>query len=339
MASVSIIAEIGQAHDGSLGVLHSYIDALAESGIDAIKFQTHIAEAESSHLEPFRVNFSYEDKTRFDYWKRMSFTPEQWADIKSHCDEVGLEFMSSPFSIAAVELLEDLGVARYKIGSGEVNNLLLLERIGHTGKPVILSSGMSSFEEIQQAVNFLEPFGNDLSILQCTTSYPTAAENLGLNVINELTELFPGMPVGFSDHSGNIYAGLAAVSLGAQLLEFHVTFDKRMFGPDASSSLTIDEVCQLVKGVRFIEKALSSPVDKKDNARFSALKSIFEKTLAVNKALPAGHILKMDDLESKKPAGQGIPASEFKSILGKRLKKGLNQYDFLRLDDIADPPL
>ena len=116
------MAEIGQAHEGSLGILHSYIDALSDTGIDAIKFQTHIAEAESSEYEPFRVEFSYEDKTRFDYWKRMEFSLSQWTGIREHCDEVGLEFISSPFSNMAVDWLEEIGVQEYKIGSGEVSN-------------------------------------------------------------------------------------------------------------------------------------------------------------------------------------------------------------------------
>ncbi|CAN0044541.1 unnamed protein product, partial [Chrysoparadoxa australica] len=184
--STYIIAEIGQAHDGSLGIAHSYIDALAATGVDAIKWQTHIAEAESSDLEPFRVNFSYEDKTRFDYWKRMEFTIDQWAGLKRHCDEKGVEFISSPFSNKAVDLLEEIGVARYKIGSGEVNNLLLLEKIAQTGKPIILSSGMSSFSELSETIKFLKPFGNQLSILQCTTAYPTKPEDWGLNVISDL---------------------------------------------------------------------------------------------------------------------------------------------------------
>lgn len=336
MKTVSIIAEIGQAHDGSLGILHSYIDALANTGVDILKFQTHIAEAESSKYEPFRVHFSYEDKTRFDYWERMSFSAEQWAGIKEHCEAVGLEFMSSPFSLAAVELLESLEVKRYKIGSGEISNLLLLERIGRTGKPIILSSGMSSFDELKSAVDFLKPYGNAVSLLQCTTSYPTTAENVGLNVIGELKQLFPENEIGFSDHSGNIYAGLAAVSLGSRLLEFHVTFDKRMFGPDTSSSLTIDEVSQLVQGVRFIERALKNSIDKTDLTPFAGVKNIFEKSLAVNKTLPKGHLLQAEDLEAKKPSGQGVPARQFKSIVGKALKRELAQYDFLRYEDLSE---
>ena len=152
---IFVIAEIAQAHDGSLGLLHSFIDAVAQTGVNAIKFQTHVADAESSMHEPFRVNFSYEDKTRFDYWKRMEFTLDQWKDIKSHCDEVGLEFMSSPFSNAAVDLLEEVGVERYKVGSGEVNNFLLLEKIVRTKKPLIISSGMSSYKELDETIEFL----------------------------------------------------------------------------------------------------------------------------------------------------------------------------------------
>lgn len=151
-----IIAEIGQAHDGSLGMIHSYIDALATTGVDAIKFQMHIAEAESSGFEPFRVKFSYEDATRFDYWKRMSFTLQQWKEIKQHSDEVNLEFLCSPFSNLAVDWLEEIGVKQYKIGSGEVNNFLILEKIAQTRKPIILSSGMSSFKELDATVDFLK---------------------------------------------------------------------------------------------------------------------------------------------------------------------------------------
>jgi len=145
-----IIAEIAQAHDGSLGIAHSFIDALKGTGVDAIKFQTHIAEAESSIFEPFRINFSYEDKTRFDYWKRMEFSFEEWKGLKEHCEQNNLEFMSTPFSNMAVDLLEGLGIKRYKVSSGDLNNFLLLEKIARTKKPIILSTGMSSFTSVNQ---------------------------------------------------------------------------------------------------------------------------------------------------------------------------------------------
>ncbi len=330
---VNIIAEIGQAHEGSLGIAISYIDALADTGVNAVKFQVHIADAESSIHEPFRIKFSQQDKTRFDYWKRMEFSQEQWQILKERCEEKGVEFLASPFSNAAVDLLENLEVKRYKIGSGEVTNFLLLEKISKTGKPVILSSGMSSYDELDKTVKFLKEKKVDYSILQCTTFYPTQSENYGLNVIGELKERY-NVPVGFSDHSAKIETCIAATSLGAEILEFHAVFSRLSFGPDASSSLEIEEIKELVKAVRNISQALENPADKSDNSRFVDLKGIFEKSLAVNKDLPKGHIIRFEDLESKKPKGMGIDASEFQSLLGKELKRDLKQWDFLKHEDL-----
>lgn len=331
--NIFLIAEIAQAHEGSLGIAHSYIDSLAKTGIDAIKFQTHIAEAESSPFEQFRVKFSVEDNSRYDYWKRMEFNLDQWKGLKTHCDEVGMEFMSSPFSIAAIELLEEVGVKRYKVGSGEITNLLLLQRIAQTGKPIILSSGMSSFKELAAAIDFLKPFKNPVSVLQCTTAYPTKAEQWGLNVIEELKNSFQ-IPTGFSDHSGNVFACLAAASLGANILEFHATFDQRMFGPDARASLTIDQIEFLVKGIREIEKALQSPVKKDEVKDFAELKIMFGKSLAVNKPMKKGSRIELKDIESKKPANQGIDASSYKEVLGKVLAVDKDAYSFLNAKDL-----
>lgn len=324
-----LIAEIAQAHEGSLGIAHSYIDALAETGVDAVKFQVHIAEAESSSLEQFRVNFSYEDATRYDYWKRMEFTAEQWAGLKAHCEEKGMEFLASPFSVAAVELLEHLGVKQYKIGSGELSNFLMLQRIAQTGKPIILSSGMSNWEELDQTIAFLKPFGNKLSLMQCTTAYPTKPEQWGLQVMAEMKQRY-GIPVGFSDHSANIYAGLAAAALGASMLEFHVVFHKSMFGPDARASLTIEETRMLAEGCRHIILSLNTPVAKTDSAQYATLKTMFGKSLCVNKDLPAGHLLDIADLESKKPGDAGIPAQDFRDLLGKKLRIDLERWSFLK---------
>ncbi|QED37753.1 N-acetylneuraminate synthase [Antarcticibacterium arcticum] len=328
-----LIAEIGQAHEGSIGIALAYIDSLAQTGVDAVKFQVHIAEAESSIHEPFRVKFSYQDKSRFDYWKRMEFSLDQWKLLKARCEEKGVEFLASPFSNAAVDLLEEVGVKRYKIGSGEVTNFLLLEKIAKTGKPIILSSGMSSFLELDKTVNFLKEKNAVFSILQCTTAYPTLPENYGLNVINELKERY-NVTVGYSDHSAKIETCIAATAQGAEILEFHAIFDRRSFGPDATSSLEIDEINQLVKAVRNISYSLKHPVNKSDNSKFTALKNIFEKSLAVNKDLTLGHQLSFDDLETKKPKGYGIAAYKFGEVIGKTLKKELSQWEFLTEKDI-----
>ncbi len=328
-----IIAEIAQAHDGSLGMLHSYIDAVSQTGVNAIKFQTHIAEAESSLFEPFRVKFSYVDNTRYDYWKRMEFTYEQWIGIKNHCDKAGLEFLSSPFSCAAVDLLEKVGLMRYKIGSGEVSNFLMLQKIAQTGKEILLSTGMSNYAELDSTIDFLKPFGNKLSILQCTTKYPVKAEEIGLNVITEIKKRY-GLPVGLSDHSGCIYPSIAAVTLGAEIIEVHTVFDKRQFGPDSSSSLTINELTDLVNGIRYIEKAIESQVNKDNNSEYEPVKQIFGKALAVNQKMAKGSVIQFENLESKKPASKGIPASKYKEVIGRKLKHNLEKWDFLTENDL-----
>jgi len=173
----------------------------------------------------------------------------------------------------------------------------------------------------------------DFSILQCTTSYPTRPENYGLNVIRELKERYK-VPVGYSDHSAKIETCIAAAALGAEILEFHAVFNRKMFGPDASSSLEIEEIGQLVSAVKNISLAQQHPVDKSDNTDFKDLKNIFEKSLAVNKDLPAGHILTFEDLEAKKPKGYGIEASKFREVIGRKLSEGLRQWEFLNEQDL-----
>jgi N-acetylneuraminate synthase len=241
--------------------------------------------------------------------------------------------MCSPFSNLAVDWLEEIGVEQYKIGSGEVNNFLVLEKIAQTGKPVILSSGMSSYEELDKTVAFLRERNVDFSILQCTTAYPTQPEQYGLNIIQELKNRY-NVPIGFSDHSAKTATCIAATALGAEILEFHVVFDRQIFGPDSKSSLTISETKDLVIAVRNIATALSNSIDKNNTEAFSSLKQIFEKSLAVNKDLPKKHILTFEDLESKKPKGFGIDASRFQEIIGKPLNKDLKQWDFLNEADL-----
>lgn len=330
---ITSIAEIGQAHNGSIDKLYEYIEAVSKTGVTAIKFQTHIADAESSIHEPFRIKFSDQDATRFDYWKRMEFSQAQWNEIGRRCKEYGLTFMSSPFSNKAVDVLEEAGVEQYKIGSGEVNNFLLLKKVIETGKPIIISSGMSSLAELDATVDFLKRHNAPFSILQCTTSYPTQPKDYGLNVIQELKARYT-VPVGFSDHSATVAAGIAAVALGAEILEFHVVISRDEFGPDVTSSLTMQEAKSLVEGVHLIATALKNPIDKSDNSRFTDLKNIFEKSLAVNKDLSKGHLLSFDDLEAKKPKGFGMDATQYETVIGKALNKDLKQWDFLTEDTL-----
>lgn len=329
-----LVAEIGQAHDGSLGILHSLIDASASSGVNAVKFQIHISEAESSPQEPFRIPFSFVDKTRFDYWKRMELTFDQWKGVRDHCDDVGVEFLATPFSNAAVDILESLGVQRYKVGSGDINNPLLLDKIAMTGKEVILSTGLASDQDAYEAVKRLKSKSVPVSVLQCTTKYPTLAEDIHLKqMLEKKTKL--DCPVGLSDHSGSIYPGLAAASMGASLVEVHVTFDKQMFGPDSIASLNIEDLKKLAEGIQFINIA------KKDNAAANSeseivrLKTMFGKSLSYNKDLSEGHVLSLQDLEGKKPHGMGLDVLEYETLLGKRLTKAVSKWDFVQKEDIT----
>ncbi len=328
-----IIGEIAQAHDGSLGAAHAYIDAIADAGADAVKFQTHIAAAESTAREPWRVRFSKQDATRYDYWKRMEFTEPQWVGLCEHAEERGLYFLSSPFSIEAVQLLSRVGVSGWKIASGEVNNGPLFDAMLETKLPMILSTGMSPFEEIDVAVARVKEHALPLALLQCTTAYPCPPEKVGLNVLEAFRDRYD-CHVGLSDHSGTIYPGLAAVTMGAKVLEVHVTFSRQMFGPDVPASLTPTELGQLVEGTRFIESMLASPIDKNTAAEGLAdLRGMFTKSLVAREFLAAGTVLEERHLAIKKP-GDGMAPERLPHVLGRKLKSAVVADAALREDDL-----
>lgn len=313
-----IIGEVAQAHDGSLGLAHAFIDAIASAGAHAVKFQTHIASAESTPAEPWRVRFSPQDETRYDYWKRMEFTEPQWHELARHARERGLLFLSSPFSLEAVELLSRVGVAGWKIASGELTNTPMFARMAATRLPMLLSTGMSTLSEIDDAVAMVKSAGLPLAVLQCTTSYPCPAETIGLNLLTEFRQRY-GCATGLSDHSGTIYPGLAAAVLGAQILEVHVTLSREMFGPDVRASVTTAELKQLVEGARFIESMLAHPVDKNAvSDELAPLRQMFTKSVVARCALPAGTVLQEAHLAAKKP-GTGIPAARLPDLVGRRL--------------------
>ena len=328
-----VIAEVGQSHDGSLGTAHAFVDAIADAGADAVKFQTHIAEAESRPDEPWRVKFSPQDDTRFEYWKRMEFTAEQWRGLKEHAEERGLFFMSSPFSEEAVDLLTDVGVAAWKIASGQINDLWMLERLAKTGWPVLFSTGMSPMSEIEWALRWAADKGLPAAVMQCTSAYPSSLDGVGLNVMGELRERF-GVPVGLSDHSGTIYPSLAAAALGAQLLEVHVTFSKQSFGPDVPASVTFEDFRTLVEGVRATEIMLANPVDKDAVARkMSGMRDLFMKSIVARRDLDAGTVLRVEDLTTKKPA-RGISAQRMHEIAGRTLSRRVAAGELLQEEDI-----
>lgn len=332
-----VIAEVGLTHDGSVGLAHAFIDAIAETGADGVKFQTHIAAAESTPSEPFRINFSHQDRTRYDYWQRMEFSQAQWQGLLEHAEEKGLVFLSSPFSIEAVELLDSIGMKVWKIPSGEVGNTSMLDRVAATGLPVILSSGMSPMSELDVAVKRIRSTDAPVAVLQCTTAYPCPPEKIGINLLDEFRERYQ-CPVGLSDHSGTIFAGLAASALGADILELHVTLSRDMFGPDVGASVTVGELRQLVAGIRFVERMRANPVDKDVAAQeLTSLRNLFTKSVVVRTALEAGTVLGDEHLLGKKP-GTGISATRLNEFIGRRLRRSVAADTLLAESDLEKVP-
>jgi N,N'-diacetyllegionaminate synthase len=327
-----LVAEIAQAHDGSLGLAHAFIDAAAEAGADAIKFQTHIAAGESTVDEPFRVRFSRQDATRYQYWKRMEFSAEGWRGLAEHASEKGLAFLSSPFSVEALELLESLQVPAWKVASGELGSDAMLDAMLRTAKPMIVSTGMSPWKEIDRVAEQVGRAGAALCLLQCTTRYPTPLEATGLNVIEELRRRY-GCAAGLSDHSGTVYPALAAIARGANLIELHLTLDRRMFGPDVSSSLTVEEFRTVSKARDAFRRMDEHPVDKDAvAAELAGMRELFMRSAAPTRPLKAGTVLTADMLAAKKP-GTGIPASRIPSLVGRKLRREVLPDRLLKEDD------
>jgi N,N'-diacetyllegionaminate synthase len=326
--SVSIIAEAGMNHDGSLGNAIRMAEVAAECGADAVKFQLHDAQAETTRDAPSPPYFQHE--SRWEYFERTAFTDDEWATLKAACERAGIEFLCSAFSVEAVERLERLGVARYKIGSGEVTNLELVRRVAATGKPVLLTSGMSSWTELDAAV---EAAGPNVTVLQCTSEYPTPPEHVGLNVLVELRERY-GKPVGLSDHSLGTYAAFAAVALGAVVVEKHFTLSNESYGPDAELALEPDELEDLVEGIRSIEAMLANPVDKDALDGLREMKRVFEKSVVTVADIPAGATIERGWLAAKKP-GTGIPAAKLDDVVGRRAARDIPADSVLTEDALA----
>lgn len=330
-----VIAEIGQAHDGSVNIAHSFIDAVAEAGADAIKFQTHIAEHESTLDEPFRADFSKQDDTRYGYWERIEFTKEQWEGLAEHARYEDLIFLSSAFCKEAVDLLQSIDVPAWKVGSGEYKSHELVSYMAETGLPVLMSTGMSRYGEIDEMIELLEEMEAPHAVFQCTSMYPAELATVGLNVIDEFRERYD-CPVGLSDHTGSIHPAVGAISRGVDLLEVHVTFDRRMFGPDAEASLTVDEL-ETVTGHRdAIHEIDANPADKDELAdSLTENRRLFSKSVAPSETLPAGTTLTEDHLTPKKP-GTGIPYEERDKVIGATLKNQVSSNRLITWNDINE---
>jgi len=324
-----VIAEIGNNHDGSVKQAERLIEAAAEAGADAVKFQTHIAEAEMLESTPTPPHF---DEPRYAFTQRMELGADDHVRLKAFAQERGLIFFSSPFSVEAVALLEEVGVPLYKIASGEVTNPPLLEAVAATGKPVLVSSGMSSLQDVQRAVTTVREGGSEVMVLQCTSAYPCPPEQVNLRAMVRMGEEL-GTLAGLSDHTRDVYTSVAAVALGAVAVEKHFTLSRRLYGPDHHASLEPEDLRRLVDGVRQVEAALGSPEKPRDPA-LDPVRATFEKSVVTAAPIPAGSVIEGAMLTTKRP-GTGIPALDIQAVVGRRAARDLEPNHLLETADLA----
>ncbi len=322
-----IIAEVGSVHDGSFGNACKLIELAADCGANVVKFQTHVADAETLANAPAPSYFKAEP--RRDYFKRTAFSLPQWQQLAALAKARGLVFMSSPFAIEAVELLEQVGLDVYKIASGEVTNLPMLEAVAATGKPVILSSGMSDWAELDRAVEILRK--NDLIVMQCTSAYPCPVERAGANVITEIAARY-GTETGFSDHTNGLASAVTAIWLGATAIEKHITFSRAMYGSDAQFGVEPPEFRRYCQEMQDAWALRANPVDKSDLGELREMKSVFEKSIVTAVTIAKGDVLTRERLAFKKP-GTGIRADQLESVLGRRATRDLPTDHLLATED------
>ncbi|CAI2716999.1 N-acetylneuraminate synthase [Nitrospina watsonii] len=324
-----IIAEAGVNHNGDERLAFQLIEAAANAGADAVKFQTFRAEKLAT---PKAQTTGYQKhltghESQFELLKKLELSPDFHHQLKQHSEKLGLEFMSTPFDHDAADFLVKLGMKRFKVPSGEITNLPFLEHIASKGLPIILSTGMATLEEVHDAVEairatrarlaFPEALADMLTILHCTSNYPAAFSDVHLNAMVTLhAEL--SLPVGYSDHTVGTLLAPVAVSLGATVIEKHYTLDRRLPGPDHAASLEPDELKELVHHIRSIEEALGSKY-KQPTATELPVRDVVRKSVTLARALKAGSVVTADDLVLLRP-GTGIPPKEMGEVIGKKLR-------------------
>ena len=330
-----VIAEIGVNHNGSLDLAYKLIDIAVDAGANAVKFQTF----NSENLCSKKTNLAkYQKKTNAtsqnELLKNLELSYDDFKLIYNYCIDKNIEFISTPFDINAVEFLDKLGVNTYKVGSGDLTNFLLLKKIAKTGKKLILSTGMSSQQEVENSVRFLKNNGsNEIIILHCVSSYPTSNEDLNLNCIKTIQKN-TNCEVGFSDHTVDYKASLYSILLGATYIEKHFTLDKNMEGPDHKASLNPDELKEFIRLIRECDSIKGDGIKK---CRTSELenRTLVRRSLFLNKEKLINEIIQEEDLIALRP-NNGICVSNYEKIIGKKLNKSLEKGSKLSYSDFVD---
>jgi len=317
--SVFIIAEAGVNHNGSMELAKQLIDKAAESGADAVKFQTFKAEnlvTQEAQKAEYQKQATDESESQFDMIKKLELDVKSHSELIAHCQKKGITFLSTPFDHGSIELLSDLGVEIFKVPSGEVTNLPYLKHIGSLNKQVILSTGMATLKEVGDALNILIAAGTskeNITILHANTMYPTPMEDVNLNAMLTMQREF-NTDVGYSDHTLGIEVDIAAVAMGATCIEKHFTLDKAMLGPDHKASLEPGELKSMVCAIRNIEKALGNG-KKKPSPSDAVNIGVVRKSIVASRAIKKGDKLSVDNITTKRP-GVGISPMKWNEVIG-----------------------
>jgi N-acetylneuraminate synthase len=349
MSDLFVIAEAGVNHNGQLDLAVELVDAAAAARADAVKFQTFRAESLATKAAPlakYQEKSEEKDGGQLEMLRRLELTSSDFATLAARCKEKGIEFMSTPFDLPSVAMLDQLGMNRFKIPSGEATNPLLLREVARTGKPLILSTGMCSLAEIEvslaQIARVIAPDGGEgepywtergramvatrVTVLQCTTEYPAPPSSANLRAMKTIADAF-GVAVGYSDHTEGSAVSIAAVALGATVIEKHFTLDRTMVGPDHSASLEVGELASFVKALRAVSVALGSGVKVPQPAEL-ANRSVARRSVVAARAIRAGDKLTVDNITLKRP-GTGIPASAYDDVLGRTAARDYAPDDFI----------
>jgi N,N'-diacetyllegionaminate synthase len=336
MSSVFVIAEAGVNHNGSLDLAIELIDAARAAGADAVKFQTFRADqlaARAAIKAPYQERTTSSEESQFAMLQRLELDAEAHRRLLAYCRQAGIQFLSSPFDEASADLLESMDVPLYKIPSGEITNLPFLRHLASKGRPLILSTGMSTLGEVEEAVTTIREAGNPpLTLLHCVTEYPAPYAEINLRAMETLRVAF-GLPVGYSDHTPGIEIPVAAVALGARVIEKHLTLSRTLPGPDHHASLEPAEFAAMVTAIRHTEAALGSSI-KAPAACELPNRPVARKSLVAARALPAGHVLATGDLLIRRP-GSGLAPKYLSAFLGRTLRRPVVEEEMLGWDHLA----
>lgn len=329
-----IIAEAGVNHNGDMRLARQLIDIAADAGVDIVKFQTFSADrlvSINAEKAKYQIDSTGAEESQYEMIKRLELTPDMHNALIAHCKLKGVQFFSTAFDSRSVDLLLDLGINFFKIPSGEITNLPYLRHIGAYGKEVILSTGMSTLDEVEAALKVLESAGtsrDSITVLHCNTEYPTPMSDVNLNAMMTIRDKL-GVKVGYSDHTLGIEVSVAAVALGATVIEKHFTLDRFLPGPDHKASLEPRELKNMVKAIRNIEQAMGDGIKKPSNSEIKNI-PIARKSLVASKLICAGELFSTDNIIVKRP-GTGISPMHWDKVLGQPAIRDFSEDELIEL--------